>query len=216
MIFKSTLLLLLLLLLLLFSSVEAAAYTDAKTLKKITKKYKMFAKKRFHFLQVTLDGVKNGTDMEKLQAVNEFYNNVRYMSDIKVYRKKDYWATPYEFLGKDKGDCEDYVIAKYFALLYLGIDSKKLFFTYVRSTKFKAPHMVLTYFKTSRSEPLILDNNNRRIFPASKRKDLTPIYNFNGDSLYKAGKAGTGKKLKKQKSHKKWDQLKTNMKKRKI
>ncbi len=206
----------LLVLLLLFGSLDAAAYVDKKTLKRITKKYKMFAKKRFYALQMMLDGVKNGTDMQKLQAVNQFYNEVRYVPDIKVYRKKDYWATPYQFLGKDKGDCEDYVIAKYFALIYLGINSKKLFFTYVRSTKFKAPHMVLTYFKTPRSEPLILDNNNRKIFPASKRKDLIPIYNFNGDSLYKASKTGTGKKLKNQKSHKKWDQLKANIRKKVI
>ncbi len=76
--------------------------------------------------------------------------------------------------------------------------------------------MVLTYFETPRSEPLILDNNNRKIFPASKRKDLTPIYNFNGESLYKAGKKGTGKKLKNKKTHKKWDELKLNMKRKKI
>ena len=207
---------LVLILFLLLSNTYAKPYVDKQTIDKITKKYKMFAKKRFYFLQVTLDGAKNATDTEKLQAVNEFYNAVGYSSDMKVYKKKDYWATPYEFLGKDKGDCEDYVIAKYFALIYLGVNSKKLFFTYVRSTKFKSPHMVLTYFKTPRSEPLILDNNNRRIFPASKRKDLTPIYNFNGDSLYKASKTGTGKKMKKKKSHKKWDQLKQNMKRKKI
>jgi predicted transglutaminase-like cysteine proteinase len=176
----------------------------------------MFAKKRFFFQQQTLDSVAKASDMEKLKAVNDFYNGVRYAPDIRVYNKKDYWATPYEFLGKDKGDCEDYVIAKYFALKYLGVDTKKMFFTYVRSTRFKAPHMVLTYFKTPRSEPLILDNTNRKIFPASKRKDLIPIYNFNGDSLYKASATGTGKKVKQKKSHKKWDQLLQNMKKRKI
>ena len=96
------------------------------------------------------------------------------------------------------------------------IDSKKLFFTYVRSSKFKAAHMVLTYFETPRSEPLILDNNNHKIFPASKRKDLTPVYNFNGESLYRASKTGAGKKVKSQKSHKKWDELKLNMKRKKI
>jgi predicted transglutaminase-like cysteine proteinase len=191
-------------------------YVDKNTLERITKKYKMFAKKRFFFQQQTLDSVENGSDMEKLNSVNEFYNGVRYASDMKVYKKKDYWATPYEFLGKDMGDCEDYVIAKYFALKYLGVDTKKLFFTYVRSTKFKAPHMVLTYFKTPRSEPLVLDNNNHRIFPASKRKDLIPIYNFNGESLYKASAKGTGKKVKRDKSHKKWDELLKNMKAKKI
>ena len=212
MIFKSIFLLFLLFL----NSYAKEPYVDKSTLDRIGKKYKMFAKKRFFFQQQTLDSVKSASDMEKLKAVNEFYNGVMYAPDIKVYKKKDYWATPYEFLGKDKGDCEDYVIAKYFALKYLGVDSKKLFFTYVRSTKFKAPHMVLTYFKTPKSEPLVLDNNNLRIFPASKRKDLIPVYNFNGDSLYKASKIGTGEKLNEKKSHKKWDELKQNMKKRKI
>jgi len=191
-------------------------YVEKALLDKITKKYKVFAKKRFFYLQNSLDSVQNGSDLEKLEAVNNFYNGVRYSSDMKIYRKKDYWATPWEFLGKDKGDCEDYVISKYFALIYLGVESKKLFFTYVRSTKFTAAHMVLTYFKTPRSEPLILDNNNRRIFPASKRKDLTPVYNFNGESLYKASRKGAGKKVSSKKAHKKWDQLKLNMKRKKI
>ncbi len=207
----------LLLLLLCLTFVHAdKPYVDEQLLERITKKYNVFAKKRFVFLQKIFDKNKDKSDLEKLKAVNNFFNGVRYTSDMKLYNKKDYWATPWEFLGKDKGDCEDYVISKYFALLYLGIDAKKLFFTYVRSTKFKSPHMVLTYFKTPRSEPLILDNNNQKIFPASKRKDLTPIYNFNGESLYRAERSGTGKKLKKMKSHKKWDELKLNMKRKKI
>lgn len=187
-------------------------YVEKELVDKITKKYKRFANKRFLYLQKTLDSVKGGSDLEKLEAVNVFYNGVRYMSDTKVYGKKDYWATPWQFLGKDRGDCEDYVISKYFALIYLDVDPKKLFFTYVKSSKFKAAHMVLTYFETPRSEPLILDNNNHKIFPASKRKDLTPIYNFNGESLYRANRTGTGKKVTSQKTHKKWDQLKLNMK----
>ncbi len=182
-------------------------YVDKESLDAITKKYKMFAKKRFYYLQQTLDSVQGSSDMEKLEAVNRFYNEVRYASDTKVYNKRDYWATPLEFLGKDMGDCEDYVIAKYFALRYLDIPGEKLFFTYAKSTKFKQAHMVLTYYETPRSEPLILDNNNRKIFPASKRKDLIPIYNFNGESL---------KKSKQEKSHKKWDELKLNMKRKKI
>ena len=182
-------------------------YVDKESLDAIEKKYKMFAKKRFYYLQQTLDHAKDSSDLEKLEAVNQFYNEVRYASDMKVYNKRDYWATPSEFLGKDRGDCEDYVIAKYFALRYLNIPSEKLFFTYVKSTKFKEAHMVLTYYETPRSEPLILDNNNRKIFPASKRKDLIPIYNFNGESLVKS---------KQTKSHKKWDELKLNMQRKKI
>ncbi|MDF1874284.1 transglutaminase-like cysteine peptidase [Sulfurimonas sp. SAG-AH-194-I05] len=173
-------------------------YVEGIVFNKIVKKYKKFAKKRFIKLQKILDKSQNFTDIEKLKIVNDFYNKVSYSSDQKVYNQSDYWATPNEFLGKDKGDCEDYVIAKYFALQYAGVDTKKLFFSYVKSERYKATHMVLTYFKTSHSEPLVLDNLNRKIFLASKRKDLTPIYNFNPLSL--------------KKSHKKWDQLRYHMK----
>jgi predicted transglutaminase-like cysteine proteinase len=198
------------------NSVFAQPYVDKQLMKRITKKYKRFAANRFVLLQKQLDKAKKQDDMTKLKIVNDYYNHVRYMSDMKVYKKKDYWATPWEFLGKDKGDCEDYVISKYFALVYLGISPKKLFFTYVRSSRFKAAHMVLTYFKTPHSEPLVLDNTNFKIFPASKRKDLTPIYNFNGESLYKAAKNGNGKKVKSKKTHKKWDQLQQHMKEKRI
>ena len=205
-----------LLLLFLSTSHSLEPYVDDDLMQKITTKYKVYAKRRFIFLQKTLDSVNAKDDRAKLEAVNNYFNNVRYSSDMKVYKKRDYWATPWEFLGKDRGDCEDYVISKYFALIYLGVESKKLFFTYVKSTKFKETHMVLTYFETPRSEPLVLDNNNLKIFPASKRKDLIPIYNFNGESLYKATKSGTGKKITNKKSHKKWDELKLNMKNKKI
>lgn len=191
------------------TAVANELYVDKTLLNEITDKYGVFAKKRFFFLQETLDSVETKSDLEKLEAVNNFFNEVRYGSDMKIYGKNDYWATPWEFLGNDKGDCEDYVISKYFALKHLGVDYKKLFFTYVRSTNFKEPHMVLTYFETPKSEPLILDNNNRKIFPASQRKDLTPIYNFNGDMLDEADKNN-------EKSHKKWDELKLNMQRKKI
>lgn len=196
---------------LLFTNITHAdePFVEESLLEKISNKYKIYAKKRFTLLQETLDDVRYKSDLEKLEAVNDFFNEVRYSSDMKVYGKSDHWATPWEFLGKDRGDCEDYVISKYFALKYLEVDYKKLFFSYVRSTKFKEPHMVLTYFETPKSEPLVLDNYNRKIFPASQRKDLTPIYNFNGDILDEADK-------KNEKSHKKWDELKLNMQRKKI
>lgn len=203
------------LLFILLSATSAYAqqpYVDEDLIQKVFQKYQEFAKKRFIYLQLTLDGLEGKSDMEKMQEINNFYNDVKYSPDNKVYGVSDYWATPWEFLGKDMGDCEDYVIAKYFALVYLGVDSKKLFFTYVHSSNFKEAHMVLTYFETPKSEPLIMDNNNRRVLPASKRTDLTPIYNFSGTSLYKV----SGGKVENQKVHKMWDELILNIQRKKI
>jgi predicted transglutaminase-like cysteine proteinase len=148
--------------------------------------------------------------------INDFYNSVPYLSDEKNYNSRDYWATPLEFLARDRGDCEDYVIAKYFALKFLGIDTNKLYFTYVRSRKFKAPHMVLTYFATPDSVPLVLDNFNYRIFPANERSDLLPVYNFNGDNLYIAQQSGYGEKVDSKKSFKQWDLLLHNIQRQKL
>lgn len=195
------------------SFASAEPYADKELLKKIEKEYKIFAKKRFFFQQKTLDSLKDSSDFEKLDAVNKFYNDVRYSSDKKTYGVNDYWATPYEFLGRDKGDCEDYVIAKYFALIYLGMDMKKLFFFYVKSTKFKEAHMVLAYYETPSAMPLILDNNNFKVIAADKRKDLQPIYRLQAGQIEKIS---TGKKVKSEKVGRKWDQLMENIKRKKI
>lgn len=39
------------------------------------------------------------TDRQKLEKVNQFFNQMRFIDDIKLWHKKDYWATPLEFLG---------------------------------------------------------------------------------------------------------------------
>ena len=72
----------------------------------------------------------------------------------------------------------------------ISVESEKLYFSYVKSTQFTRTHIVLSYFKTPTSIPLILDSINFKIFPADKRKDLIPVYNFNGESLYHARQKG--------------------------
>ena len=194
----------------------AEPYISDLLITKIEAKYGAFAKNRFLYLNKVMAEAKESGELEQLRIINDFYNSVRYRSDQKNYKTKDYWATPIEFLGRDHGDCEDYVIAKYFALKSLGVDTKKLYFTYVKSTKFRQPHMVLTYFATPESIPLVLDNFNFKIFPADQRNDLIPVYNFNGENLYIAQKSGYGKKVEYNKSYKQWDLLLQNIKRNKI
>ena len=120
------------LLFLLFGLTYAQPYANTKLINAVNVKYGKFGKNRFDLMNNHLDSLKTKSEKEKLIAVNDFFNNVRYAKDITLYKRKDYWATPWEFLGHDMGDCEDYVIAKYFALRYLGIDSKKLYFSRIR------------------------------------------------------------------------------------
>lgn len=143
-----------------------------------------------------------------LNKVNNFFNQARFVSDQIHWKQKDYWATPTELLGTDAGDCEDYVIAKYFTLKALGIPEKKLYLTYVKAVRLKQAHMVLTYFETPSSIPLVLDNINKRILKATLRRDLIPVYSFNGDGLWLSRQRGKGKQVKGGTSKlKNWNQL---------
>jgi len=174
------------------------------------KKYGPYAKNRFAAIKKNLLlELKNESDIKKLNTVNTWVNYTKYKSDKSLYGVSDYWATLYEFIGKNAGDCEDYTIAKYYILKELGIDPKRMKFAYViyknRKGK-KISHMVLAYLKVpkpkSKADILILDNNNRLVLPASSRPDLVRVVKMiNGD---------TGAKSKK------WKMLEANMKRKKL
>ena len=141
-------------------------------------------------LQGVLGGLPGQDDAAKLTAINQFFNRrIVFASDSEIWGQADYWASPLEMLGKGRGDCEDYVIGKYFSLLVAGVPVAKLRLVYVRATV-GGPggevltHMVLAYYPAPAAEPLILDNLIGEIRPASRRPDLEPVFSFNGEGLW--------------------------------
>ncbi len=150
-------------------------------------------------------------ERSKLEDVNRFFNELRFVSDRDHWGDRDYWATPLEFLGTNGGDCEDFSVAKYFTLKELGIPDDKLALTYVNSLKLKQAHMVVTYYPDTQQEPLVLDNIVPQIKPASFRKDLVPIYSFSGDSLWVAKQRGRGRFLGKADRSIKWKEMMDRM-----
>jgi len=195
---------------LLTSTLYAEKLITKKLEERALKKYGPFAKNRFVAIDTKLLAkLKSASEIKKLNTVNTWVNYIHYASDQKVYGVRDYWATLYEFVGKNKGDCEDYTIAKYYILKALGVDPHKMKFAYViyksRSGK-RISHMVLAYLKVpnpqSTDDILILGNNNRLVLPVSKRPDLVKLVKMiNGD---------TGPKSKK------WKKLEANMKRKKL
>lgn len=129
-------------------------------------------------------------ELQRLSTLNEFFNRrVAFTADSEVWGEADYWASPIETLGKGRGDCEDYVIAKYFSLMAAGVPQAKLRLVYVRAL-IGGPggavqaHMVLAYYAQPGAEPLILDNLIGEIRPASRRPDLEPVFSFNSEGLW--------------------------------
>lgn len=181
-------------------------------LAQVEKKYGDYAKRRLIAWQKLIQDNTNDPESKKLEAVNQFFNLLEYRSDIDHWGQEDYWATPLEFVISGAGDCEDFTIAKYYALLDLGVADDKLLITYVKALEYNQPHMVLTYYATPESVPLVLDNLNKEILPADKRKDLAPIYAFNGKGLWQAKQLGVGNRIGNPTDVKRWKDLEGRMK----
>lgn len=155
-----------------------------KLLASVKEKHGEMATARLEHWQSLIRNNQDVSEQVKLKLVNNFFNGARFVNDIDLWKTKDYWATPVEFLSLDAGDCEDFSIAKYFTLKELGVPTSKMRITYTKSITYNQAHMVLAYYETPSSVPLILDNINKQIKSASERTDLTPVYSFNADSLW--------------------------------
>lgn len=202
--------------LILFIPVQhrAQPFADEQMLQRLTLQYSDAARKRGNALNALFDRLAGEDVQQQLIEVNRFFNQFAYKDDLKLWGQKDYWATPEEFIGVNGGDCEDYVVAKYFALRYLGVPDKHLYLTYVKAVRENIAHMVLSYFVTPKSIPLILDNYNPKILSADKRRDLLPVYSFNAKSLFLTNaSAGLGRSLPTDKiKNNKWKKLLANIK----
>lgn len=168
----------------LFVNSEPGVDLSSAFVKQMGQKYGKRAELRLKRWQKLLRDLRNKSEQTKLESVNNFFNKVRFIDDIKHWRKKDYWATPVEFLVTNGGDCEDFTIAKYYTLKALGVDMSKMSIAYVKALDYNQAHMVLTYYSSPKAEPVILDNLIPQIKKASRRKDLLHVYSFNGDNLW--------------------------------
>ena len=123
------------------------------------------------------------SNIEKVKLVNDFFNQMTWVADKKLWNKKDYWATPIESLIRNAGDCEDFSIAKYFTLLALDIPIDRLRISYVKMPD-QQNHMVLSYYYSATDAPLILDNFNKSLLKKHQRHDLTFLFSFNSKNLW--------------------------------
>lgn len=122
---------------------------------------------------------------KQLERVNAYFNLIVNDYDINSWGTEDYWATPKEFIVRGCGDCEDFVIAKYFTLKELGVKPADLMILIVKVNGSRDYHAVLGY-KNDHNEILILDNISWKILPIQKRTDLKILCNIHDSSPNKA------------------------------
>lgn len=122
---------------------------------------------------------------EQLKKTNLYLNRLQPQYDDVIHKQEDNWATPKEFLKLGYGDCEDYVLIKYYSLIQLGFDERQLYLTVVKEKFRGGVHMVLSYFDVQEQAPLILDNLSFKILRLDKRTDLNAEHFINAGGVYK-------------------------------
>lgn len=119
---------------------------------------------------------------EQVQRVNNFFNQWPYKSDREVWGVEDYWATPREFVERS-GDCEDYAIAKYYALRDLGAPAHILRVAAVKDAIRGIGHAVLVVYMED--DAYVLDNLTNLVLSHTKLKHYVLQYSVNQKYLWR-------------------------------
>lgn len=126
--------------------------------------------------RIFLKRLQDLSQMEQLEYVNKYLNQYAYLLDPINYGKKDYWATPRQFMYRT-GDCEDYAIAKYVSLLHLGWPKDSMRIVVVQDQNLDIPHAILVvYFN---GQALVLDNQIKQVIDADRIRHYRPIFSIN-------------------------------------
>lgn len=117
-----------------------------------------------------------------IQAINTRMNKAKYITDNNNWGKKDYWATPVEFMAKF-GDCEDYAIIKYLSLRKLGFKDDQLRVVAVKDLNLKVGHAVLVVF--IKGKAYLLDNQIKQVVKASSVRHYQPVFSINSGAWWR-------------------------------
>ena len=144
--------------------------------------------KRVEAINTEINKIKNiPTIEEQAKEINRFFNfNIKYDSDMNVYGQNDYKATMEETVLAMRGDCDDIVIAKMQALLYIGIPSDQMYV--VVSNEGNQLHMKL-YVKIE-NKVYVLDNINKtfREITIEERKNEVQLVKGDKYEMYISNK----------------------------
>ena len=127
-----------------------------------------------------------------LESINFRINHrIVFMDDEANWGVPDYWATPQETYERGAGDCEDYAIAKYFALREAGLPAKQLRLIYAElriggADGLTRRHIVLAYLpqRGAPGSERILDNVIDEVRPLTRRPDLHVLLSFDTEGVW--------------------------------
>lgn len=127
-------------------------------------------------------GLDGQDQASKLNLVNSFFNRWQYRTDEETYGVSEYWASPLEFMA-NSGDCEDYAIAKYATLKFLGFkDSQMRIVALVDNNRGGIGHSVLSV--SAENGKMILDNLSTYVYQDNQQTGYAPRFAVNQSGIY--------------------------------
>jgi predicted transglutaminase-like cysteine proteinase len=125
-------------------------------------------------LQIAAEGT-NRTGLARVGLINRAVNlAIIPTTDEAQWGASDRWSPPFETLQTHRGDCEDYAIIKYAALLRAGLSRDDVKIVIFRNFFQNEDHAVLA--ARVDGEWLILDNRNLALVRDSELVGVHPIF----------------------------------------
>ena len=126
------------------------------------------------FLAIVAEG-RTRSGRARIGVINRAINlAVRPMSDLAQWGVEDRWTAPLATLTSGLGDCEDYAIAKYFALTEAGIAAKDVKLVVVRDLVVDEDHAVVAVRLDG--SWLILDNRRLALVNDIEMRRVIPLF----------------------------------------
>lgn len=126
------------------------------------------------FLAVIAEG-RGHVGRARIGLVNRAINMaVRPTSDLAQWGVPDHWSAPLETFASGRGDCEDYAIAKYVALLAAGVAEDDLRLVIVRDLAVGEDHAVVVVRLDG--SWIVLDNRRLILVEDTELRQVVPLF----------------------------------------
>jgi predicted transglutaminase-like cysteine proteinase len=144
------------------------------------------------FLDIVAQG-QSHDGLARIGVINRAVNSaIVPTSDMRQWGVADHWSPPLETLTTRRGDCEDYAIAKYVALIDAGMAKDDVKLVIVRKRLPEEEHAVVA----ARVDGawLILDNRTLALAPAGEVRAAIPLFMLDdaGAKIFVRGIAAGG------------------------
>jgi len=157
-----------------WNGVEADIQADNDILSRCRASAEMCPAAARKFLAIIAQG-KAQTGRARIGIINRAINlAIRPMSDLAQWGVIDRWSSPLETFSTGLGDCEDYAIAKYVALMQAGVAAEDVRLVVVRDLASGEDHAVVA--TRLNGDWIILDNRWLTLVEDSELRRTAPLF----------------------------------------